>query len=163
MYNNQEGDTMVEVMLGVVILSIVLAAAYTLGNRATRIGGDASEKTLIANQLQEQIERIKNAQSSGGANWGNITSNLYNTGPGRPDLTNCNSPSPSGSSKPFAIKDDLSIETLNFTNGFYTVWIEGYKDDPTSPTYADFYIRACWQGREGPVDKRADMFIRINL
>lgn len=149
---------MVEVMLGVVILSIVLAAAYTLGNRATRIGGDASERTVIANLLQQQAERIKNARVNSSL-WTDIDSNLYNSG--SPNFAVCNPPS-SGSGNPFIIKDDLSIATSGFTSGFYTIWVEGYKNNPVTPTYADFYVRACWQGRENN-NMRSSMFIRINL
>lgn len=156
---------MVEVMLGVVILSIVLAAAYTLGNRATRIGGDASEKTMVANLLQEQVERIKAAKKDETFWTNNINSNLYPS-PGSPNFNTC-SPPASGTSagNPFRLNDGpLSVEIVNAGNlrlsNFYDVWIEGYQ----YAGYADFYVRACWQSRGGgTVEKRADMFIRVNL
>jgi|GEM_PF-887133 len=56
---NSRGDTLVEVMIAVAILSMVLAASYTLSSHAARLGQSAKERTQAVAYAQQQAEIIQ--------------------------------------------------------------------------------------------------------
>lgn len=58
------GDTVVEVMISVTILSLALAGAYSLGSASLRNGLAANQRTEALNLAQSQIELLSNAQTN---------------------------------------------------------------------------------------------------
>lgn len=59
--NNQRGDTIVEVTIAVALLSIILAAAYTISGRAARLGQAAKERSQAVALVQQQAEIIESS------------------------------------------------------------------------------------------------------
>lgn len=55
----KRGDTIVEVLLAIAIVSAVLAGAYVTTNRSLLIGRDAQEASEALELAEGQIERIK--------------------------------------------------------------------------------------------------------
>lgn len=62
---NSRGDTIVEVLVSIAILSIVLGTAYITSSSSLRRGTDAGSRNQAVGYAQEQIERIKNIANSG--------------------------------------------------------------------------------------------------
>lgn len=164
---NQRGDTIIEVLLATVVISIVIAGAYTLTNRATRINQNALERTTVSNIMREQIELIRGARTTGvdTAVWDSIISNKKTST--APNYTAC---APTTSSQPFYIDPSLndfnnSSFVTTFTNspnynGLFRVWVEAYQ--PASvDDYIDFHVRACWEGIGGEVEQNSALVMRI--
>lgn len=55
---SSRGDTLVEVVLSIAILSVVLVTSYTIANYDYRIGVQARERTEAINLAQQQAERL---------------------------------------------------------------------------------------------------------
>lgn len=55
----KRGDTIVEVLLAIAIVSAVLAGAYVTTNRSLRAGRDAQEASEALELAEGQVERIK--------------------------------------------------------------------------------------------------------
>lgn len=63
---SSRGDTIVEVLISVTIISFILGAAYLLTSRSLQAGLAAREHTEALNYVQGQIERLKSAKESTG-------------------------------------------------------------------------------------------------
>lgn len=61
---NTRGDTIVEVLISVTIISFVLGAAYLLTSRSLQAGLAAREHTEALNYVQGQVERLKSVKES---------------------------------------------------------------------------------------------------
>jgi len=163
---NRRGDTIIEVLLATVVISIVIAGAYTLTNRATRINQTAIERTTVSNIMREQIELIRGARTTGieTAVWLEISGNR--TSSTAPDYDACQSTSNQAfymdsnlddfNNAGFVIDYDNSI---NYNN-LFRVWVEAYQ--PSGITdYIDFHVRACWEGIGGVNEQTASLVMRI--
>lgn len=162
---NQRGDTLVEVLLATVVISVVIAGAYTLTNRATRLNQLSFERTTAVNQMREQIEYIRGMQigARNDAGWASLTSYFSST---NPVYDNC---IPTATGKPFYADPtqpyDTSAAVNTYSAGndaypdFYDVWVEAYK--PSGQNYIDFHVRACWQGAGGSGEQRAALVLRM--
>jgi prepilin-type N-terminal cleavage/methylation domain-containing protein len=62
---NQRGDTIVEVLIALSIISLVLAASYAITNRNVRASQDTQEHTQAQQVVQQQIERLRASSASG--------------------------------------------------------------------------------------------------
>lgn len=60
----QRGDTLIEVMLAMTILSLTLVSAFAIANRASRLGREAKERVAAVNIAQEQIEALRNYRAA---------------------------------------------------------------------------------------------------
>ena len=56
---DQRGETLVEVVMALGILSLVLVSSYALATSAFRLGRGAGERTQAVNYLQEQAEALR--------------------------------------------------------------------------------------------------------
>ena len=61
---NQTGDTIVEVLLAIAVVSSVLGGAYVAANRSLNTNRAAQERTEAAKLVESQIERLKVATSN---------------------------------------------------------------------------------------------------
>lgn len=59
MQQNQRGDTIIEVMLAIAVVSMVLAASYKIANRALLTGRYAQEQTEALKYAESQLEKLK--------------------------------------------------------------------------------------------------------
>lgn len=154
----QSGDTLVEVLLATVILSVVLAAAFALTNRATRLNQTAVERTTATNLMREQIEIIRGARTNDTLLWSSIPKSSSTP----PDYTDCK-PTTSGfyvtansdSTSPFTARGNADAY-----DDLFDVWVEAYKPSGEDE-YIDFHVRACWEGIGGEHEQRAALVLRL--
>jgi Tfp pilus assembly protein PilV len=59
LHRNSAGDTIVEVLIAVAVVSLVLGAAFAVVNRTLHNAQQAREHTEALNLLQGQLERVK--------------------------------------------------------------------------------------------------------
>lgn len=59
LFKNQRGDTIVEVLIVVAVLSLILVVCFTLSNRSTQGTRQAQERTEAFKQTESQMERLK--------------------------------------------------------------------------------------------------------
>lgn len=148
----QAGDTLIEVMLAIVVLSMVLTGAYQATNGGLRIGQNAIERTSASQTTSAQAEALRTlrdqhtSNATSGALW---TSIMGKTTSITPSTTPCTGGgTPTVGSNPFWINlgaSSSSIDNGAQTQGYLKYWVEAYQ--PSGVTnYVDFYIRGCWQG-----------------
>lgn len=146
----QAGDTLVEVLLATVLLTVVLAGAYTLSNRATRINQQAFERTQVSNFMQQQIELARSARDSYNPQdptnqpWDNIASSSQSS---VQDLgTHCVDLSTLDSNRPnaFHIETNQAVSSgIDTINNLYRIWTE-VERGPDSE-YWDIHVYGCWE------------------
>jgi len=56
---NQVGDTIVEVLLAVVVISLAIGIGYSIASRSLNTVRQAQERTEAVKQVENQIERLK--------------------------------------------------------------------------------------------------------
>lgn len=176
MTSKQRGDTIVEVLISTVVIAIVLSGAYALTNRATRINQTAIERTTASKLMQEQIELIRGAQTKGANSetWQAIKDQSSQT----PNYSSCTPSGPNGfyidvnaigggfdfdNAGVVVPYDDYIANPLVDSNptDFYRVWVE--KVQPVAAGYADFHVRACWEGIGGEAEQKAAIVLRLSL
>ena len=169
---NHRGDTLVEVLLATVVISIVLAGAYSLSNRATRINQTAIERSTATNYMREQIELVRGLRSTGyklGA-WQEITDNYEtHSAPAAFDNSSCPPATPSGAFyvdiehvKDYTNRDFIKPYTKDHDtrDDLYQIWMEAYSPAATSG-YIDFYVRACWEGIGDTPIQTSELIMRL--
>jgi type II secretory pathway pseudopilin PulG len=62
----QTGDTIIEVLIAIAIISSVLVGAYALTNRSTASTQDAQERSQAVQLVEGQIENLRDLVSTGG-------------------------------------------------------------------------------------------------
>ena len=159
-----KGDTIVEVLLATVVISVVIAGAYALTNRATRINQTALERTNVSNAMREQIELVRGARTAGADTdvWQAISARAINS---PPDYSTCASPSSAFFIDP-TLNDYYNSSfvqsyggAINY-NGLFRVWIEAFQPSSNSG-YIDFHVRSCWEGIGGEHEQNASLVMRI--
>jgi len=63
---NQAGDTILEVLIAVAVLSLVLTSSFALANRSTQANRQAAERSEASKIAQQEIEKLKLFMSSPG-------------------------------------------------------------------------------------------------
>lgn len=78
---DQRGETLVEVVMALGILSLVLVSSYALATGTFRLGRGAGERTQAVNYLQQQAEALRTYRDA--TDWGTFarSTNTY-VGPG---------------------------------------------------------------------------------
>lgn len=61
---DQRGETLVEVVMALGILSLVLVSSYALATGTFRLGRGAGERTQAVNYLQQQAEVLRNYRNT---------------------------------------------------------------------------------------------------
>ena len=148
---NKRGDTIVEVLLSTVILSIVLAGAYSLSSRATRLNQSSYERTRASNLVQEQAELIRAIYQEDASDW--LTLSVTQNYEEYYDCRNPQSPIPpdvGGSSNGgiFYLESTPTGPVIHegeflTSNSLYNTWAARSTDNND---YYDFYIYSCWEG-----------------
>lgn len=161
MVYKQRGDTLVEVLMSLMVLSIVIVGAVTLMARGLQSAQIALEHSETRQAINSQIEMLKylrdqyaiNRNSVDGITWASIisTSNANPT-----DYTGCTvTPSKSGtafyldrsSGTVQRIAFDSNLKPTTFATAGRGLWIEADPSDAgISPAYLDLVLRACWMG-----------------
>lgn len=180
----KKGDTLVEVLLATVILSLVMAGAFTISNRATQIGQNSLERSQVSNNIQEQIEIIRAMRDGDYPSWNEIVDN-WTIPNGSPDYTSCeptnasrafyisfnenNYPVPAGGAERFNLESadaiqlfsqnssDAAGNVVDSKSDFFEVWIEAY----AFGNEIEFHARSCWDQLGGDVRGQANTIYKL--
>lgn len=156
------GDTLVEVLLSTVVLSIVLAGAYTLSSRATRINQAAFERTQVSNYIQQQAELLRNFRDTQNIDttWEDIKAKATPTVP----AVDCSTLDlvAIGASHPDAFVLD-SAGVNNFAGslpfgGTGAYWVEALD---VNDSYLDFTVSACWEAIGAGGQQQSGLVLRL--
>jgi len=162
----QRGDTLVEVMLSTAVLSLVLAGAFTITNKATRINQSANERTTVSNLLQREAELIRaSIQQDSATFWNGLNFESSENG-SFCDLTT----GPKPSQGAFYMKDSLSKAEIKLSGDgkiqdyneidFFDVWVEPVGSKQAKQ--ADFFIYACWDAIGSEGTQRSGLVLRLS-
>lgn len=106
---NQRGDTIVEVLISIAVISLILGGAYVTTNNSLRAERGAQERTDASKLVESQIEALKNLADTG-------NTAMFNT---------------SG----FCITDGATISTSVSTNNTCKFNATGSNNNTTQPVY----------------------------
>ncbi len=164
MSKNQRGDTIIEVILAVSLLSLVTVSSFTVMQRATSTAYDALERSVVRLRLNEQIELLNyfrdsyiSAVASGTAivgtpaeKWVTIVNQPDAT---VPTLDTCAAPTGSfyiertatGTPEYQVLTGGITAATEMPVAG-KGLWIASVNSTSSSPKkkYQEFYVIACW-------------------
>lgn len=174
---NFKGDTLIEVMLALSVLSAILFISWAIVNRSSQISLAARKRVAMVNQLKEQAEILKDFYAS---NSNQVISKTFERTV--PRLTVNNAPQdipadPCGSRN--AAGQIAPLNAFYFTSEATTengvkpnvngsaqeaVWVQMNEVGATPGGYIDFYIRACWQSGSGSQQKddNSQLIVRLN-
>lgn len=175
----QRGDTLVEVMMAIVILSVVIVGAITIMARGLTAAQIAVEHTQVRFQINTQTELLRflrdgylqDPKSPTGQEWVKLfnPSQLYaDTAPSSYGGTCGVTPSKrgfylsqSGSTVQInAFDQGLKPETAAFAGR--GLWVEATRSPSgISPAYVDFQLRACWSGIGSNTEQQTVTAVRL--
>lgn len=171
LHRKQAGDTLVEVLLATVIMSVVISSAYALANRSTRFNQAAFERSEVTNMLQQQAEYLRAVRSSDKEAWDDVWSRTVTSGPTYTQTqcaseTNFAGINPSNAfymtetgSSPVEIQSQTGVlRPANKPN--YTIWIRAKLISPTIDV-ADFTIHGCWPGLGSDANNYSALVLRL--
>lgn len=168
--SHQSGDTIVEVVLAMALLSMIIFIAWGTTNRATQISTDARRRITMVNALKEQAEIIKSKYRQADGKLSDVTSSLIAVS--SPVDNPCDeaqmtaaSPTIAGAYHFETDTDSVASPSTNYRtvdgDDSSRVWFKYVKD--ADGKYADFYIRGCWLSSGGSQQLENSQFIlRLN-
>ena len=156
----QKGDTLVEVLMAVVIISVVIIGAITMMNRGLAAAQVALEHSQVRLSINGQIDMLRYTRDryveTGGT--GSVSAQQWQAIIAATDQQPINYDSSctvSGTKQAFYMTAvGGSIYRNNYTPAVPTtvatpgtgLWIESVNSpNGIKPAYTDFVIRACWQ------------------
>jgi prepilin-type N-terminal cleavage/methylation domain-containing protein len=177
--NMQRGDTLVEVLMAVVILSIVIVGAITMMARGLNAAQTAVEHTQVRLSTSSQAEILRYLRDGylqdPNSNPGQVWSSLFT---GSPVYANGTASSSAGACAVTSGKTgfyleqagaNITAQTFDAGNQPTTVatpgqglWIEATRSaGGISPAYVDFQLRACWSGVGSSVPQQTVTVVRL--
>lgn len=159
----QRGDTLVEVLMAMVILSIVIVGGITMMSRGIRAAQIAVEHTQVRLAMSGQTELLRymrdgyaqDPNSTAGQAW----TGLFNGTPLYADNTpsSYNTCGVTSSKTGFYLQESGPNVQVNQFNPSLTpttaatvgkgLWVEATRSpSAVTPAYVDFQLRACWLG-----------------
>ena len=187
----QRGDTIIEVLVAMTVLSLVVVTCYSIMTRGiahvqislertTTQAMLAGEAAILRDAFRRYAQTSDPANSSEDDDWDTITSPGYvnelveNVSIPADSANGCSVPGvdrfyfdPLDETNPRQPKKHISpLQTVRAgTIPKYGdgMWIEGYKVEPLGPAkpYYDFYIKACWDSPYGGVRQALLTTVRL--
>jgi prepilin-type N-terminal cleavage/methylation domain-containing protein len=176
---SQRGDTLVEVLMAIVVLSIVIVGAITVMSRGLKASQLSVERTQVRFQINAQTELLRYLRDSysrdpasaaaqtwvslfsGAPTYANTTSTAYN------DVA-CGVTSGKTGFYLTQTAGVVAANQFNFANKPTTyalpgqgLWVEMTRSVAISPAYVDVVFRACWSGIGDSTDQQAVTAIRL--
>lgn len=159
----QRGDTLVEVLMSIVVLSMVIVGAFTLMSRGLQAAQIALEHSETRQEVNSQIELLRylrdqyatNSSSADAATWAGIIS-TSNSSP--TDYSGCNVTTAKAGTGFYLSRVggvvqrnvfDPSQQPPTYATAGKGLWIEAAPSTGISPGYVDFVVRACWTASGG--------------
>jgi prepilin-type N-terminal cleavage/methylation domain-containing protein len=177
--SNQRGDTLVEVLMAIVVLSMVIVGAITLMSRGLKASQIAVEHTQVRMQINAQAEMLRylrdgylaDPASTPGQTW----SSLFTGAPvyANTVATNYNDTTCSVTSGKTGFyltqtagvvnvtQFDQSNKPATYAQPGQGLWIEMTRSTGISPAYVDVVFRACWSGIGDSADQQAVTVFRL--
>jgi prepilin-type N-terminal cleavage/methylation domain-containing protein len=170
----QAGDTLVEVLMAIVIISVIIVGAITVMNRGLTAAQIALEHSQVRLSVNGQIEMLRYArdeyvQSKNGpsaSQWSAVIAATnqqpvnYDSGCG---IT-------SGKQAFFMTKGAAQVNRNNYTVATPAtvatpgtgLWVESVASAAgIVPAYVDFVVRACWSGLGSTSQQRTVTAVRL--
>lgn len=175
-FNPQRGDTLVEVLMSIVILSVIIVGAITMMTRGLQAAQVSLEHTQVSFQANGQIELLhylrdsylQSSSGTPGTAWLNITNNYADTN--LSTYGNC-AVSPSKVGRAFfltrPVAGDVQVATYNpnvpatFATPGSGLWIEATRSSGIAEAYVDFQVRGCWIGPGGSGNQQTISTVRL--
>lgn len=179
MMDRERGDTLVEVLIAVAVLSAAIVGGLGIMSFGYSIANNAVERTQVQASMNSQLAMIsyardayvranKQATDGGSKAWQAIMTYVTT---GAPNANTCSgaTPQPSGG---FYIKEDIaSLDNTNVTayNGTSAttfaqpgagMWVEGRRAGG-SVSYIDFYVKSCWSAIGAREDQMSRTVMRL--
>jgi competence protein ComGC len=169
--NNEHGDTLVETILAMAVLSMILLISWGLVHRATQVSLAARQRVEMVNQLKEQAEIIKAQYATEKQEvierelGGDVQVQLVNIADINVDpcVNVASNAVPAGAfymgitGSPPAITPTIGdVKPIPNTHG--KVWIQVVQ----GTGYLDFHIRGCWQSFGIQKDENSQLRLRLN-
>lgn len=177
--DKQRGDTLVEVLMAIVVLSMVIVGAITVMSHGLKASQLAVEHTQVRMQINAQQELLRylrdgylsDPNSAAGQTWKGLFggSPLYaDTTATNYNDTTCNVTSGKNAFYLTQSGGVVSVNAFNASNkpAAYALpgqgmWIEMTRSTGISPAYVDVVFRACWSGIGDSADQQAVTVIRL--
>lgn len=154
----QRGDTLVEVLMSLAVLSMVIVGAVMLMNRGLQSAQIALEHSQSRQEVNKQIEFLRylrdqysvNSSGTDGGTWRSIitASNATQTNydgctvtPGKGAFYLERTGGVVG-----RVDFNASLQPTTYAIAGRGLWIETAVSNSVSPAYVDVVVRACWQG-----------------
>lgn len=185
---SERGDTLIEVLLAMAILSAIIVGAITMMNRGHAIARDSLERSQVTALMTEQAEILRYVRDSYDPSkpaplvppaslWKDLVDNWTATAENAGCKTNTNpfylqkSLNPSGEVEPKLVDFDESTINVGSSNYVEThakpgngLWVEA--EPPAGAggvEYIDFHIKGCWSpSGEGP-QQEAKTIVRLYM
>lgn len=154
----QRGDTLVEVLMSLAVLSMVIVGAVMLMNRGLQSAQIALEHSQARQEVNRQLEFLRylrdqysiNSAGTDGTTWRSIItgSNATQTNYDGCTIT-------PGKTAFYLQRTGGVVQRTNFDAGLAPttyatagrgLWIETATSNGVTPAYVDVVVRACWQG-----------------
>lgn len=181
MVRKQRGDTLVEVLMSTVILSLVIVGAITVMARGLKAAQLSVEHTQVRFQINAQLQMLRylrdgyvdDASSNAGQTWStlftapqgyaNTTASTYNDTPGTCSVTSSKTGfylTQSGGN--VAINQfNPSNQPISYALPGQGLWLEMTRSSGISPAYVDILLRGCWAGIGDSTDQSAVTAVRL--
>lgn len=167
---SKKGDTLVETVLAMAILSLVLLTSWGLVNRAVQISLAARKRIEMVNQIKQQAEILKGLYAKDPLHQAFTTKQL-GSGTPRRDATSI-APNPCDDSRGLTSFDNAfhmdvdtvagtvkAVDDVEVINTDDKVWVQLV----SHPKYLDFYIRGCWIVAGRQAEDNSQVIVRLNI
>jgi Tfp pilus assembly protein PilV len=157
-YSKQRGDTLVEALMAIVIISVVIVGAMTMMSRGLAVAQIALEHSQTRLMINSQLEMLRFARDSylkdktniNALEWQAVISASNTTA-----ITYDNTCAVTGGKQGFYMtKNNTQVTRNTYTPSTPAVlpspgqglWVESVLSSAgVSPAYVDIVVRACWQ------------------
>ncbi len=163
---NSSGDTIIEVMLSMALLTAFLFISWGITNKATQIGINSRKRVDMVNAMKEQAEIIKAQYANDGYKVDSLIASVQATTLGL-DKDPCTNEGVADNNIFYftnttgSLNKEVNKKALPDASN--SLWAQYKPSADTDPKYYDFYIRACWQtiGSTQNTDN-AQFIVRLN-
>jgi len=172
--SNQRGDTIIEAILAMALITLVLFTTWSLTNRSSQLSLAARKRIVMVNHLKEEAEIIRGWRD------GAASASDFRNAPqlaGKSVAVGSVPVNPCDESRSAVPPNSFNV-SLNSSGGFDVtnnpktvesdptsqVWVQ-VEDDPsaTNKQYIDFYLNACWHsGGSVQKEENSQILMRLN-